>query len=161
MNDLGAALSPVHSFLLQQGMETLSLRMTKHLANADEVARWLDAHPAVESVDYAGLESSPYHQIAQERFGGHAGSVFAFTVRGGRAGAQRFFDALRVVSRMTNIGDVRSMALHPATTTHASFSAEERARLGISDGLIRLSIGIETASDLIADLDQALRATID
>lgn len=161
VNDLGAALSPVHSFLLQQGMETLSLRMAKHLANADEIARWLAGHPRVESVDYAGLESSPYHRISQERFGGHAGSVFAFTVRGGRAGAQRFFDALRVVSRMTNIGDVRSMALHPATTTHASFSAEERARLGISDGLIRLSIGIETASDLIADLDQALRATID
>ncbi len=160
VNDLGAALSPVHSFLLQQGMETLSLRMDRHLANAEEVARWLTRHPAVESVDYAGLPDSPYHRIAQERFGGRAGSVFAFTVRGGRGGAERFFDALRVISRMTNIGDVRSMALHPPTTTHVAFSAEERARLGITDGLIRLSVGIETAGDLIADLDQALRAAV-
>ncbi|MBF4562110.1 O-acetylhomoserine aminocarboxypropyltransferase/cysteine synthase [Microbacterium sp. VKM Ac-2870] len=158
VNDFGAALSPVNSFLLQQGIETLSLRMAKHLENAEIVAAWLDAHPAVESVDFAGLPTSAYHRIAQERFGGHAGSVFAFTVRGGRDGAERFFDALRLISRMTNIGDVRSMALHPATTTHASFSAEERARLGIGDGLIRLSVGIETAADLIADLDRALAA---
>lgn len=158
VNDLGAALSPVNSFLLQQGIETLSLRMRQHLANADAIARWLAEHPVVESVDYAGLPSSPYHRIAQERFGGHAGSVFAFTVRGGRAGAERFFDALQLISRMTNIGDVRSMALHPATTTHVSFSAAERERLGITDGLIRLSVGIETVDDLIADLDRALQA---
>ena len=161
VNDLGAALSPVNSFLLQQGIETLSLRMRQHLANADVIARWLAEHRAVESVDYAGLESSPYHRIALERFGGHAGSVFAFTVRGGRAGAERFFDALQLISRMTNIGDVRSMALHPATTTHVSFSAEERERLGITDGLIRLSVGIETADDLIADLDRALAAAVE
>ncbi|MGB4779383.1 MAG: aminotransferase class I/II-fold pyridoxal phosphate-dependent enzyme [Microbacterium sp.] len=160
VNDLGAALSPVNSFLLQQGIETLSLRMAKHQENADAVATWLDGHPAVESVDYAGLPTSEYHGIAERLYGGQAGSVFAFTVRGGREGAQRFFDALRVFSRMTNIGDVRSMALHPATTTHVSFSADERERLGIHDGLIRLSIGIETASDLIADLDQALRAAV-
>ena len=151
----------MNSFLLQQGIETLSLRMRQHLANADVIARWLAEHRAVESVDYAGLESSPYHRIALERFGGHAGSVFAFTVRGGRAGAERFFDALQLISRMTNIGDVRSMALHPATTTHVSFSAEERERLGITDGLIRLSVGIETADDLIADLDRALAAAVE
>jgi len=160
VNDLGPALSPVNSFLLQQGIETLSLRMARHLENAAAVAAWLDAHPAVESVDYAGLPGSDYHAIATERFGGHAGSVFAFTVRGGREAARRFFDALRVFSRMTNIGDVRSMALHPATTTHVSFSAEERERLGIGDGLIRLSIGIETVADLIADLDDALTAAV-
>ncbi|SDQ28109.1 O-acetylhomoserine (thiol)-lyase [Microbacterium sp. cf332] len=158
VNDLGAALSPVNSFLLQQGIETLSLRMERHLANAAAVAAWLDVHPAVESVDFAGLPNNPFHDIAQARFGGHAGSVFAFTVRGGRPAAEAFFDALRIVSRMTNIGDVRSMALHPATTTHVSFSPEERSRLGIGDGLIRLSIGIETAADLIADLGDALDA---
>ncbi|EIC08360.1 Cys/Met metabolism pyridoxal-phosphate-dependent protein [Microbacterium laevaniformans OR221] len=158
VNDLGAALSPVNSFLLQQGIETLSLRMAKHLENAEIVAAWLATHPAVESVDFAALPSSPFHRISRERFGGHAGSVFAFTVRGGRAAAERFFDSLRLISRMTNIGDVRSMALHPATTTHVSFPPEERERLGIGDGLIRLSIGIETASDLIADLDRALAA---
>jgi len=158
VNDLGPALSPVNSFLLQQGIETLSLRMARHLENAAAVAAWLAGHPTVESVDFAGLPGNAYHRIAVERFGGHAGSVFAFTVRGGRDAAQRFFDALRVFSRMTNIGDVRSMALHPATTTHVSFSADERERLGIGDGLIRLSIGIETVADLIADLDQALAA---
>ncbi|MFT4050751.1 MAG: aminotransferase class I/II-fold pyridoxal phosphate-dependent enzyme [Microbacterium sp.] len=156
VNDLGPALSPVNSFLLQQGIETLSLRMAKHLENSRVIAAWLDRHPAVESVDFAGLPHNEYHEIAQRLYGGRAGSVFAFTVRGGRAAAERFFDALRLVSRMTNIGDVRSMALHPATTTHVSFSAQERERLGISDGLIRLSVGIETVDDLIADLDQAL-----
>jgi len=161
VNDLGAALSPLNSFLLQQGIETLSLRMERHLDNADTVARWLAGHPAVQGVDFAGLPTSEYHDIAERRFGGRAGSVFAFTVRGGRAGAEVFFDSLRVFSRMTNIGDVRSMALHPATTTHASFSQEERDLLGIGDGLIRLSIGIETVADLIADLDQALRAVAD
>ncbi|MDD7928885.1 O-acetylhomoserine aminocarboxypropyltransferase/cysteine synthase family protein [Microbacterium thalli] len=158
VNDLGAALSPVNSFLLQQGIETLSLRMERHLANAAAVAAWLDAHPAVESVDFAGLPDNPFHDIARDRFGGHAGSVFAFTVRGGRDAAEAFMDALQVFSRMTNIGDVRSMALHPATTTHVSFPADERARLGIGDGLVRLSIGIETVDDLIADLSQGLDA---
>lgn len=158
VNDLGAALSPVHSFLLQQGVETLSLRMQRHLDNAERIARWLDEHPGVESVDYAGLPGNAYYDIAQRRFGGRAGSVFAFTVHGGRDAARAFFDNLRVFSRMTNIGDVRSMALHPATTTHVSFPADERARLGIGDGLIRLSVGIETVDDLVADLDQALAA---
>ncbi len=158
VNDLGPALSPVNSFLLQQGIETLSLRMAKHLENAAAIAQWLSEHPSVESVDFAGLPTNEYFPIAQQSFAGHAGSVFAFTVKGGRAGAERFFNGLRVFSRMTNIGDVRSMALHPATTTHVSFSAEERARLGIGDGLIRLSVGIETLADLIADLDAALGA---
>lgn len=158
VNDLGAALSPVNSFLLQQGIETLSLRMERHLANAEAVAAWLADHPSVESVDFAGLAGNAYNDIAVSRFGGRAGSVFAFTVRGGEPAAAAFFDSLRVFSRMTNIGDVRSMALHPATTTHVSFPADERLRLGIGDGLIRLSIGIETVADLIDDLAQALDA---
>ena len=159
-NDTGPALSPLNGFLLQQGMETLSVRMRQHLASAHEIATWLDEQDAVESVDYAGLPSHPQHALAVRDYGGLSGSVFSFTVRGGREGAERFFDALRLFSRMTNIGDTRSMALHPATTTHLGFTQETRDRLGIGDGLIRLSIGLEDAADLIADLDQALRATV-
>ena len=158
-NDTGPALSPLNGFLLQQGMETLSVRMRQHLASAHEIATWLDQQDPVESVDYAGLPSHPQHALAVRDYGGLSGSVFSFTVKGGREGAERFFDALRLFSRMTNIGDTRSMALHPATTTHLGFTQETRDRLGIGDGLIRLSIGLEDATDLIADLDQALRAT--
>lgn len=156
VNDIGPAVSPFNAFLLHQGIETLSLRMDRHLENSAAVARFLEGHPAVESVDYAGLESSPYRDLAERLYGGRTGSVFAVTVRGGEAGARRFIDRLRVISRMTNIGDVRSMALHPATTTHLSFDEEMRRRLGVTPGLIRLSIGTETAADLLADLEQAL-----
>ncbi|CAD5991728.1 O-acetylhomoserine aminocarboxypropyltransferase/cysteine synthase family protein [Agreia sp. COWG] len=156
VNDIGPALSPFNSFLLHQGIETLSLRMERHLDSSVTIATWLEQHPKVESVDFAGLASNPAYELAQSLYGGRTGSVFAVTVRGGAAGAKSFLDGLRVVSRMTNIGDVRSMALHPATTTHISFSDELRARLGITPGLIRLSIGIEDVNDLIADLDQAL-----
>ncbi|KTS92027.1 O-acetylhomoserine aminocarboxypropyltransferase [Microbacterium testaceum] len=157
-NDTGPALSPLNGFLLQQGMETLSVRMRQHLASARTIAEWLEHQPVVESVDYAGLPSHPQHALAVRDYGGLSGSVFSFTVRGGRPAAERFFDALRLFSRMTNIGDTRSMALHPATTTHLGFTQETRDRLGIGDGLIRLSIGLEDAEDLIADLDEALRA---
>lgn len=160
VNDLGPALSPFHGFLLQQGVETLSLRMQRHVENSQTIARWLAEHPAIESVDYAGLPGHPQHEIAERTLGGRSGSVFAATVRGGREAAEVFIDSLRVFSRMTNIGDVRSMALHPASTTHLSFSPELRARLGIGDGLVRLSVGIETVDDLIADLDNALAAVL-
>lgn len=157
VNDIGPALSPFNSFLLHQGIETLSLRMERHLSNSRAIAEWLSEHPRVESVDYSGLPGNPRYELAQRLYGAATGSVFAVTVRGGEDGARRFLDGLRVFSRMTNIGDVRSMALHPATTTHFSFSQELRDRLGISPGLIRLSIGIEGVDDLIADLDAALR----
>jgi len=158
VNDIGPALSPFNAFLLHQGIETLSLRMERHLDNSAAIAAWLVEHPAVESVDYAGLPGNPRSDLARRLYGGRSGSVFSVTVRGGEAGARRFLDRLRVVSRMTNIGDTRSMALHPATTTHSSFSPELRARLGIDPGLVRLSIGIEDVADLIADLDRALAA---
>jgi len=156
VNDIGPALSPFNSFLLHQGIETLSLRMERHLSNSLAIAEWLTGHPNVESVDYAGLPGNPRSELAQRLYGGRSGSVFSVTVRGGEAGARRFLDRLRVISRMTNIGDTRSMALHPATTTHLSFTRELRDRLGISPGLIRLSIGIEDVNDLVADLDRAL-----
>lgn len=155
-NDTGPALSPVAGFLLQQGMETLSLRVRRHNENAAEIAHWLAGRTGVTSVDYAGLPTHPLHALAVRDYGGRPGSVFSFTLAGGRPAAQRFFDALRVFSRMTNIGDVRSMALHPASTTHVAFSPELRAELGIDEGLIRLSVGIEDAADLIGDLDQAI-----
>lgn len=156
VNDIGPALSPFNAFLLHQGIETLSLRMERHVQSSIEIATWLSTHPRVESVDYAGLPDNPLFPLAQRLYGGRTGSVFALTVRGGEDGARRFFDRLRVISRMTNIGDTRSMALHPATSTHISFPPELRERLGITDGMIRLSIGLEDVADLIADLDQAL-----
>ena len=156
VNDIGPALSPFNSFLLHQGIETLSLRMERHLSNSVAIAEWLTTHPNVESVDYAGLPGNSRTELAERLYGGRSGSVFSVTVRGGESGARRFLDRLRVVSRMTNIGDTRSMALHPATTTHISFTQELRDRLGIAPGLIRLSIGIEDVNDLIADLDRAL-----
>jgi len=156
VNDIGPALSPFNSFLLHQGIETLSLRMERHLSNSVAIAEWLTTHPNVESVDYAGLPGNSRTELAERLYGGRSGSVFSVTVRGGEAGARRFLDRLRVISRMTNIGDTRSMALHPATTTHISFTQELRDRLGIAPGLIRLSIGIEDVNDLIADLDRAL-----
>jgi O-acetylhomoserine (thiol)-lyase len=156
VNDIGPALSPFNAFLLHQGIETLSLRMERHLDNSVAIASWLVDHPGVESVDYAGLPGNPRADLARRLYGGRSGSVFSVTVRGGEAGARRFLDRLRVISRMTNIGDTRSMALHPATTTHGSFPAELRDRLGIAPGLIRLSIGIEDVADLVADLDHAL-----
>ncbi len=156
VNNTGPALSPLNGFLLQQGIETLSLRMEKHLENSRLIAEWLDRQPEVESVDYAGLPQHPDYDVARRRYGGRPGAVFAFTVAGGLEGATLFYDRLRVFSRMTNIGDLRSMVLHPATTTHVSFTPELRERLGITPGLIRLSVGIETVDDLIADLRQAL-----
>lgn len=158
VNDFGPALSPFTGFLLQQGLETLSVRMDRHVDSARALAAWLDTHPVVRSVDYAGLPSSPDHALAERLYGGRTGSVFAFTVPGGLEGARALIDNLQVFSRMTNIGDTRSLAINPATTTHLSFSPERRARLGIDPGLIRLSVGLETLDDLVRDLDIALAA---
>ncbi|MDQ1130551.1 O-acetylhomoserine aminocarboxypropyltransferase/cysteine synthase family protein [Microbacterium sp. SORGH_AS_0888] len=156
VNNTGPALSPLNSFLLQQGIETLSLRMERHLDSARTIAEWLAAQPEVESVDYSGLPGHPDHDLATRLYGGRPGSVFAVTIRGGVEGARAVHDGLRVFSRMTNIGDVRSMVLHAATTTHLHFTPALRERLGIHPGLLRLSIGLETVDDLIADLRQAL-----
>jgi O-acetylhomoserine (thiol)-lyase len=158
VNDLGPALSPLHSFLLQQGIETLSLRVERHCDNAHRIAHWLAGQPEVARVDYAGLPDSPHHALAQRVYGGRPGSVFAFSLAGGLAAAEVFYDSLRLFSRMTNLGDTRSMALHVASTTHVGFTQQHRDRLGVDDGMIRLAVGIETADDLIADLRQALDA---
>ncbi|MFZ4894914.1 O-acetylhomoserine aminocarboxypropyltransferase/cysteine synthase family protein [Plantibacter sp. Mn2098] len=158
VNDFGPALSPFNGFLLQQGIETLSLRMERHVDNARAIALWLAEQPEVISVDYSGLPGHPLADVAERLYGGRTGSVFAFTVHGGQAGAKAFIDRVQVFSRMTNIGDVRSMVLHPATTTHLTLTPEHRARLGIVDGLIRLSVGIESIDDLLFDVRAGLAA---
>ncbi|WP_125098260.1 O-acetylhomoserine aminocarboxypropyltransferase/cysteine synthase family protein [Leucobacter chromiireducens] len=152
VNDIGPALSPFTGFLLHQGMETLSLRMARHVDSSLEIAAWLEAQPEVTVVDYAGLPSNPLHDIAQRDYAGRTGSVFGVTVAGGVDGARAFVDGLRVFSRMTGIGDTRSMIIHPLTSTHATFAPELNERLGITPGLLRLSVGLESAGDLIRDL---------
>jgi len=155
---LGPVLSPLHAFLLQQGLETLSLRVGQHSRNALAVAEWLEAQPEVSSVDYPGLPSSPSHAIARRYYPRGTGSVFGFTLRGGIQDARTLINALELFSRMSHLGDVRSLALHPGTTSHAHLSEAERVRLGIDPGLIRLSVGIEDETDLLADLAQAFAA---
>ncbi|MBW9108968.1 O-acetylhomoserine aminocarboxypropyltransferase/cysteine synthase [Microbacterium trichothecenolyticum] len=152
----GPAPSPLNAFLILQGIETLSLRVQRQSETALKLARWLEQHSAVESVDYSGLESSLHHDLARRYLPRGQGSVFAVTVRGGRTAARTFTDALRIFTRMTHLGDVRSLVLHPATTTHVLRDSQQLAASGIGEGLLRLSIGLEDPDDLIADLDQAL-----
>ncbi|GAA1125738.1 bifunctional o-acetylhomoserine/o-acetylserine sulfhydrylase [Microbacterium natoriense] len=152
----GASPSPLNAFLIGQGAETLGLRVERQSRNALDVARWLEAHDAVESVDYAGLESHPDHALAQRYLGGGHGSIFTFTLRGGLEAARDVVESVSVFTHMTHIGDVRSLVLHPATTSHAYRTQEERDALGIRPGTLRVSIGIEDVDDLIADLSRAL-----
>lgn len=162
VNDIGPTMSPFNGFLLHQGMETLSLRMERHVESSIRIASWLEQQPEVLKVDYAGLPSNPLFEIAARDYGvdaqGYArtGSVFGVTVRDGIDGARTVVNSLRLFSRMTGIGDSRSMVLHPRTATHATFAPEINDRLGVTPGLLRLSIGIETVDDLIADLRHAL-----
>jgi O-acetylhomoserine (thiol)-lyase len=155
---LGPTPSPLNSFLLRQGVETLSLRVERHSSNALTVARFLERCPEVVSVDYSGLESSPSFALAQRLLPRGQGSVFSFTVTGGEAGAAAFIDAVELFSHMTHLGDVRSLVLHPASTTHAGRTPAERSAAGIHPGLLRLSIGIEDVDDLLRDLDRGLAA---
>jgi O-acetylhomoserine (thiol)-lyase len=154
----GPVPSPLNAFLIIQGIETLSLRVARQSATALRLATWLEGHPGVESVDYSGLPSSPHHAIARRYLPLGQGSVFAVTVRGGREAARVFTDALRLFTRMTHLGDVRSLVLHPATTTHVLRDDDQLATSGIGPGLLRLSIGLEDPEDLVADLDHALEA---
>lgn len=163
VRDTGACLSPTNAFLLLQGLETLSLRMERHAENAMGVARFLRQHPRVAWVAYAGLEDHPEHELARKYLGGRPGAVFSFGLRtsdaDGRAAGRRFIDALQLFSHLANVGDARSLVIHPASTTHQQLSEEELARGGVAPELIRLSVGLETLEDLLWDLDQALHAT--
>ncbi|MET0860675.1 MAG: O-acetylhomoserine aminocarboxypropyltransferase/cysteine synthase family protein [Microbacterium sp.] len=154
----GPVPSPFNAFFILQGIETLSLRVQRHSESALRIAQWLEAHPAIESVDYSGLASSPHRALAERYLPLGQGSVFSFTLRGGLPAARTLVDSVRLFTRMTHLGDVRSLVLHPATTTHVNRSEEDRLAAGIGPGLLRISIGLEDVDDLIADLDRALSA---
>jgi O-acetylhomoserine (thiol)-lyase len=158
LRNMGAAISPFNSFLILQGVETLAVRMDRICDNTLAVARFLQSHPAVSWVNYAGLEDHPSHRLVRKYMGGRASGILTFGVKGGRAAGEKFLDALQLVIRLVNIGDARSLATHPASTTHRQLSPEELAKAGVSEDMVRLSIGIEHIEDLKADLDQALRS---
>ena len=156
----GAVLSPLSAFLLLQGIETVALRVERHVENARRVAEFLRDDARTEWLNYAGFPDNPYHALAQKYFGGRACSLMTFGTRGGYEGGKSFYNALKLIKRLVNLGDAKSLACHPASTTHRQMSAEEQRKAGVTPGMIRLSIGIEHVDDIIADLDQALAATI-
>jgi O-acetylhomoserine (thiol)-lyase len=158
LRNMGAAISPFNSFLILQGIETLPLRMDRICDNTLAVARFLQAHPKVKWVNYAGLPEHRDHGLVQKLMGGRASGLLTFGVQGGRTGGERFLDALQLFTRLVNIGDVRSLATHPASTTHRQLSAEELAQSGVTEDTVRLCVGIEHIDDLTADLVQALAA---
>jgi O-acetylhomoserine (thiol)-lyase len=158
LRDLGPAIAPFNAFLVAQGLETLSLRMERHVQNAQAVAEWLDTRDEVETVHYAGLPASPWHAAAQTYAPRGPGSVLAFEIKGGVEAGKRFVDALELHSHVANIGDVRSLVIHPASTTHSQLTPEEQLQSGVTPGLVRLSVGIEGLADILADLDAGFRA---
>ena len=158
LRDIGASVSPFNAFLLIQGIETLSLRMDRHVANAQAVAEFLEGHDQVESVSYAGLASSPWNARVATYTPKGAGSVPAFVIKGGREAGKKFVEALELHSHLANIGDVRSLVIHPASTTHSQLTADEQVTTGVDPGLIRLSVGLENIEDIIADLEQGFAA---
>ncbi len=158
LRNTGAALAPHSAFLLLQGLETLSLRMERHCANTQQVAEYLQQHPNVKWVNYAGLESSPYYALSKTITSGLASGILSFGIQGGKEAGGRFIDALQMVLRLVNIGDAKSLACHPATTTHRQLGPEELKTAGVSEDMVRLSIGIEHVDDIIADVSQAIDA---
>ena len=158
LRDIGAAISPFNAFLLIQGMETLSLRMERHVSNTQRVVEYLDAHDQVESVSYAGLPASPWYANAQRYAPKGAGSVPAFIIKGGLDAGKRFVEALTLHSHLANIGDVRSLVIHPGSTTHSQLSEVEQSSTGVEPGLVRLSVGLESIDDILADLDAGFAA---
>ena len=155
----GAVLSPLSAFLLLQGIETVALRVERHVENARRVAEFLRQHARVEWVNYAGFADNPYHALAHKYLGGRACSLLTFGIAGGLDAGKRFYDALGLFKRLVNIGDAKSLACHPASTTHRQMSAEEQQKAGVRPEMIRLSVGIEHIDDILADLDQALAAS--
>lgn len=158
LRDLGPAIAPLNSFLLIQGIETLSLRMERHVQNAQALAEWLEQRDEVEAVHFAGLPSSPWHALAQKYLPRGAGAIVAFELAGGVEAGKKFVDALELHSHLANIGDVRSLVIHPASTTHSQLSGEEQLDTGVTPGLVRLSVGLEGIEDIKADLDAGFRA---
>ena len=158
LRNTGSALAPHSAFLIMQGLETLGLRMERHCENTLAVAQYLQQHQQVAWVNYAGLEDSPYRESCDKICGGRASGILSFGIKGGIESGTRFIDALQMILRLVNIGDAKSLACHPASTTHRQLSPEELATAGVSEDLVRLSIGIEHVDDIIADIEQALQA---
>jgi O-acetylhomoserine (thiol)-lyase len=156
MRDLGSCLAPFNSFLIMQGIETLSLRMERHCENAIGVAEFLESHEKIESVSYPSLKSNKYYELAQKYCPKGASGVFTFKIKGGKDAAMKFMDSLRLIQNVSNLGDIRTQVVHPATTTHSQMSAEQLAASGVGGGDIRISVGLENIDDLINDLKQAL-----
>ena len=156
LRNTGAALSPFNAFLFLQGLETLPLRMERHSANALAVARHLESHSAVQWVNYPGLESSPYHELAKRQLSGGFGGLVTFGITGGREAGQKFIECLELFSHLANIGDAKSLAIHNASTTHSQLNDDELAASGVTQDTVRLSVGIEHIEDILADLEQAL-----
>ena len=160
LRNTGAALAPHSAFLIMQGLETLALRMERHCENAEKVADYLLSHSAVKKVNYATLQDSPYAATCEKICGGRASGIISFELNGGSDAGARFIDALQLILRLVNIGDAKSLACHPASTTHRQLNAEELASAGVSESMVRLSIGIEHVDDIIADLEQALALSV-
>ena len=158
LRDTGAAVSPFNAWLLAQGLETLSLRIERHLSNAKAVATFLEAHPQVDKVNYASLASSPWHALATKYAPKGSGSVLSFEIKGGIEAGKKFVEALKLHSHVANIGDVRSLVIHPASTTHSQLTPEEQATAGVTPGLIRLSVGLENIDDIKADIEGGFAA---
>jgi O-acetylhomoserine (thiol)-lyase len=153
LRDLGSAIAPASAWQLIQGIETLSLRVQRHVENAQAVAQWLANHPQVESVNYAGLSTSPWYEAGQKYAPKGPGAIVSFELKGGVAAGPKFVESLNLFSHVANIGDVRSLVIHPASTTHSQLSPEEQLSAGVSPGLVRLSVGLESIADIIADLE--------
>jgi O-acetylhomoserine (thiol)-lyase len=157
LRDFGPSLSPFNSFLFLQGLETLSLRVQRHVDNALELAKWLEQHPSVEFVEYPGLKSSPYNALGQKYLQHGFGGILNFGVKGGKENASKFVDALKLISHLANVGDAKTLVIHPASTTHEQLSAEEQVTAGVRPNQVRISAGIEHIDDIKADLEQAFQ----
>jgi len=160
LRDTGACISPFNSFLLLLGLETLSLRVEKHVANTRRIVEYLNEHPAVSWVNYPNLEDNKYYSLAQKYFPKGAGSIFTFGIKGDIEACKRFINEVEIFSHLANVADAKSLVIHPASTTHAQLSEEEQRIAGVTPDMIRISVGIEDADDLIDDLDQALRKAV-
>ena len=155
LRDFGSSQSPFNSFLFLQGLETLSLRVQRHVDNALELAQWLEQHPLVDFVEYPGLQSSPYHSLAKEYLRNGFGGILNFGVKGGKENASKFIDSLHLISHLANVGDAKTLAIHPASTTHEQLDEEEQRAAGVAPNQVRISAGIEHIEDIKADLEQA------
>ncbi len=158
LRDWGPAISPFNSFLLIRGIETLSLRVDRHVQNALELAKWLEAHEEVELVQYPGLESSPYHQLAKKYLKRGFGGMLSFKIKGGRPQAEKFVNGLKMISHLANVGDAKTLIIHPASTTHQQLSEHEQSAAGVDPNQLRISVGIEHIDDIKADIEQAFEA---